>query len=79
MANVFQMIATNREHPRFEESIVNSDFHISTSSDEGRTLCGIQLDGDDGVAPGETIQGVVTCPSCYGTIEEIKAIKKWRW
>jgi hypothetical protein len=77
MANVFQIIATDKYHPSFETDIVNVDYHAEISTAGPRTVCGIQLDGEDGVAAGPTKAGPVTCPLCHSIIKEIKAMRKW--
>jgi hypothetical protein len=73
MAKVFEMIATNEEDKHYEDSIPNSGFHVQ-SPIEYRTLCGIQMDGDDGVASGRTQEGRVTCPICLAIIEYCQTI-----
>jgi len=77
MARVFQMIATDRDHECFEPPLIDGTYHVEAKYHGPRTLCGIQLDGDDGVAGGEVIEGPVTCRGCLLLIREIKAIKKY--
>lgn len=78
MAEVFQMVATDKNHPAFEPGLINGDYHAAISGDSIRTICGIQLDGEDGVAAGPTKEGPVTCGICYSIIEEIKSIRNWK-
>lgn len=77
MATVFQFIATDAEHENFESELLNGDWHVGLSLDN-RTVCGIQLDGDDGYAAGPEKTGVVTCPICLCIIDEIKGIRNWK-
>ena len=77
MAQVFQLIATDRNHRHFEEVLADDTWHVSLRRGDGRTLCGVQMDGEDGIGPGPCKNGPVTCPICRGTIEEIQAIKDW--
>ncbi len=78
MARVFQMVITNKNEPFFERETVDGSFHVEISYAGPRTLCGIQLDGDDGIAAGPEIQGRVTCFGCLSIISEIKKLRKWR-
>jgi hypothetical protein len=71
---VFQMIATDRDHLYFEEAMIDGTYHVEVSHAGPRTLCGIQLDGDDGVAGGQRIEGKVTCLGCLSVIRDIKAM-----
>ncbi len=76
MTIVVQLIITDADNRHFEPGLINGDWHASLSIDN-RTVCGIQLDGDDGYA-GEAAEGVVTCPICLVIIEEIKAMRNWK-
>lgn len=77
MAKVIQMVATNPNDRHFAGDLVNDLWHLPIATAGPRTLCGIQLDGDDGVAGGDEKEGRVTCLVCQGTIREIKAIRNW--
>ena len=77
MAQVFQMIAIDRDHLHFEPDIVDETYHVAVEYSGSRTLCGIQLDGEDGVAGGEVIEGPVTCRGCLLLIREVKAIRNY--
>lgn len=77
MARVFRMIATDRDHDYFEPSLIDGTYHVATIYGGPRTLCGIQLDGDDGVDGGEEVEGPVTCHGCLLLIREIKAIENY--
>jgi predicted Fe-S protein YdhL (DUF1289 family) len=74
MMRVFQMIATDKNHEYFESALIDGAYHVAVQYAGPRTLCGIQLDGEDGVADGEVIEGKVTCRGCFLLIEEIKAM-----
>jgi hypothetical protein len=79
MANVVKIIATNESDRHFEPELLNSDWHGVVSYGLGpRTVCGIQLEGDDGYAGGESKRGFITCPACLGIVREIKAIQHWQ-
>lgn len=80
MAKVFKIIQTenNREFELFGASLVTNDNHVALSYAGPRTVCGIQLDGDDGIASGDTFEGEITCISCYRIIVEIKSIRNWQ-
>lgn len=80
MAEVFQIVATNAEDRHFEPDLVRSgEWHAAISAGTGpRTICGIQLEGDDGYSSGETKQGRVTCFGCRSLLAEIQAIKNWK-
>lgn len=79
MADVFQIIATDKDHEWYDESLVESgEWHAGYSIDDPRTVCGIQLMGEDGIAPGPIKKGKVTCPVCIAVMTQIKAIKNWK-
>lgn len=77
MANVFQIIASDKDHPSFEPDLILADYHVEIGTAGARTVCGIQLEGEDGVTAGPIKVGPVTCPICRNIIKEIKAIRKW--
>lgn len=77
MAKVFQIIATSSEGLA-EEAVQNGTWHAAISSDAPRTVCGIQLEGDDGIASGPDKEGKVTCQTCRKLIDQIQSIKNWR-
>jgi len=79
MVRVFKFVPTEEWVDRVNLSeLINDDLHTSISYTESQTLCGIQLDAEDGIKPGECINGPVTCAICLSIIEEIKSIRKWR-
>ncbi len=80
MAKVVQIVATNHLHKNFEASLVESgEWHaITSATDAVRTVCGIQLEGDDGYSGGHTKEGKVTCHLCRNIIADIQSIKNWR-
>lgn len=79
MAEIVQIIATNKSDRNFEPQIVNDDWHGVISYGLGpRTVCGIQLEGDDGYTGGESKNGFITCHVCLGIVREIKAIQRWQ-
>lgn len=78
MATVFQIVATN-ENGLSETGIVGTgEWHASVSIDDPRTVCGIQLMGEDGYCAGPDKQGRVTCGICRSVIEQVQAIKQWK-
>jgi hypothetical protein len=77
MAKVFQIVASGEDSLRFADDLVNGDWHADLRL-TNTTVCGIQLDGDDGVTPGRSKEGEVTCLTCRSIIEEIQSIKNWR-
>lgn len=76
MARVFQIIATNENDRHFEPQLINGEWHTAIQGD--RSLCGIQLDGDDGYWLSEYREGVVTCPQCLFVIRGVKKIRNWQ-
>ena len=80
MATVFQIISTGEYTGVFFDSdLVESGYwHAGDSVDDPRTICGVQLVGEDGIAAGPTKEGKVTCPTCRKIIKQIQAIKNWR-
>ena len=76
MAKVFQIIQIN-DDKHFESALVNGAWHFGIHSDAARTVCGIQLEGDDGIAAGPERDGTVTCLLCREVISQIKALDKW--
>lgn len=78
MATVVQIIATNENDPHFEANMVNNDWHAMYFIDAPRTVCGVQLEGDDGYAPGPEKSGRVTCEACRIALDQIQSIKRWR-
>lgn len=58
MANVFQVIAKDKEDRWFDKDLVDSgDWHAKMSIDDPRTVCGIQLVGEDDIAQGAIKEG----------------------
>jgi hypothetical protein len=79
MARVFQIVATNQQDSHFEKDIVDSgEWHAGISYDAPRTICGIQLEGDDGYAQGPEKSGRVTCQTCRTIIEQVQRIRAWK-
>lgn len=79
MAKVVQIITTDSSHSHYEPDIIEGDWHATMGCcDAHRTVCGIQLEGDDGYGPSDEREGKVTCPICRNIIEEIQQIKRWR-
>ena len=78
MAKVFQMIASDPGNRHFESQIVNGAWHAFLSYAGPSTVCGIQLDGDDGLMPGPGKEGKVTCAVCRAIIAEIQSIRDWK-
>jgi len=70
---VFQLIATNPEDLHFEINLIDDTYHAAITITH-RTVCGVQLDGDDGIGAENTVDGEVTCRVCKSIIEEIKAM-----
>ena len=77
MARVFQIIATDAEHEHFEPQILDSGWHSGIVHDDFRTVCGIQMAGEDGYCAGDEVEGRVTCPICRLIIGQIKKIRSW--
>lgn len=77
MARVFQLIKSKEDHKRFDPGLVNGDWHAPIAY-TGTTVCGVQLDGDEGIITGPAKNGVITCPGCLAIVSEIKAIRGWR-
>lgn len=80
MAKIVQIVATNADHADFEKELVDSgDWHaMMTAGDACRTVCGVQLEGDDGYHSGPERKGRVTCQVCRAILEDIQSIKRWR-
>lgn len=72
MAKIFQIVESE------DDSLLNEWWHVAVSYPWAHTVCGVQLEGDDGVVAGKEKNGIATCPVCIGIIEEIKAIRNWR-
>jgi hypothetical protein len=77
MAQVFQFVATGEDVPHADLSMIDGSWHVAEPI-ESRSLCGIQMDGDDGYAPGENKNGRVTCHHCRKIIETVQQIEDWR-
>lgn len=80
MADILKLVDLNKDHPMYERSVVeDGDWHafIGLGGDL-RTVCGIQLDGDDGYGPGPVHKGPVTCDHCRTVIVQIKKMRNWR-
>jgi hypothetical protein len=72
MSKVIKIIATNENDKNFEAQLVNDEWHGFIEFPEMRTICGIQLQGDDGYAGSDEADGNITCGICTGIIEAIK-------
>lgn len=72
MATIIQIIESD------EPGLVDEEWHAVTVYPYPHTVCGVQLEGEDGVMESESKQGKVTCHVCRAIIEEIQAIKKWQ-
>ena len=78
MASVIQLIETDAD-ARIDGGLVEeAEWHAMYSVGDPTTVCGVQLMGEDGIAPGPERQGRVTCGTCRQIIEQIQAIKDWR-
>lgn len=78
MAEVLRLVATDRGNPGFDEHLIDGSWHATYIPDAWRTVCGVQLEGDDGIGPGSSKQGRVTCDQCRNILEQIQSIKSWR-
>ena len=80
MAKIVQIVATDPDNPNFEADLAEAGtWHaIATAGDAVRTVCGVQLEGDDGYGPGDDKEGKVTCQLCRSILADIQAIKGWR-
>ena len=74
MARVIQII----EAESVDENLVNGAWHSAVSYPYPHTVCGVQLEGEDGVKASPEIEGRVTCRVCISVITEIKALRKWK-
>lgn len=72
MARIIQIIRAD------DESIITEEWHAVKAFPYNSTVCGLQLEGEDGVETSKEISGVVTCGTCYRIIEEIKSIRGWK-
>lgn len=77
MAKVIQIIPSGEINKHFEPDLIDGLWHVVVATAGPRTLCGIQLDGDDGIMGGEEQVGRVTCQTCRNLIKEVKAIRNW--
>lgn len=71
VATIFQIIKA------FDNGLVDGEWHTYVMFPYPHTVCGIQLEGEDGVVAGPEYQGRVTCSTCRRILEEIQSIKKW--
>ena len=79
MATVVKIITIDNNNRHFESHLVDGTWHaIISYGDAIRTVCGVQLEGDDGYGPGPEKQGAVTCQGCRAIIGEIQKIKGWK-
>ena len=72
MAKVIQIIESD------EDALVDGKWHAALIYPYPHTICGVQLEGEDGVVPSDEKDGKVTCTGCRTIIEEIQQIKNWR-
>jgi len=75
MAKVLQIESVGNA---VDENYVNGAWHAVLAYPYPHTVCGIQLEGEDGVIASKEVDGVVTCNVCIGIISETKAIRKWK-
>lgn len=73
MARVIQII----EHDEGSH-IVDGLWHAIVNFPYPRTVCGLQLEGEDGCVTSPEIEGRVTCGTCQREIEQIKSIRNWK-
>ena len=78
MARIIQIIATDENDRYFESALIDGAWHGIIFYPEPRTVCGVQLDGDDGIGATDAIEGKITCKICRGVVAEIQSIKKWK-
>lgn len=71
MAKVIQIIEATKE-----DEI--SAWHAIVSYPYPHTVCGVQLEGEDGVVSSPEVEGRVTCLVCQSIIVEIKSIRNWK-
>jgi hypothetical protein len=77
MAQVFQFVATGEDVPHADLSVVGGGvWHVAGPIDN-HSLCGTQMDGDDGYMPGPAKSGRVTCWQCREIIAAVKKIRGW--
>jgi hypothetical protein len=67
---VFKFKATDRTNKHFDDSIVD-DGRTHAALNGERTLCGIQMDGDDGYTPGEFVNEELTCALCLRVVDAV--------
>lgn len=80
MATVVKFAATNAMNKHYEDNIVDAgQWHaFITAGDDPRTICGIQMNGEDGYAPLHEKNGKVTCMTCRSLLEAYQSIKNWK-
>jgi len=80
MATVVQFGATDAKHKCYEPNTAESgEWHaFVTAGDDPRTICGIQMNGEDGYAPLYEKEGKVSCITCRSLLEAYQAIKNWK-
>ena len=61
-----------------EEGISLDEWHAVVSYPYPRTVCGLQLEGEDGERHLPEVEGRVTCGTCLREIEQIKSIRNWK-
>ncbi|WP_166485931.1 hypothetical protein [Rhodoferax ferrireducens] len=63
MAEVFQIVATDASDKNFEPDAVERGYwHAATTAEDApQKICGIQVEGEGGYAPGPSKHGRVTC------------------
>lgn len=75
MAKVVKFVPTNEETTWGNSlNLLNNDTHATSGE---RTLCGVQLDGDDGIKP-LFFDCHVTCEICIGIIKDVKKLRRWQ-
>ncbi len=69
---VVQIVTLDSDDPYYEANIVTDHWHGVLSYAGPRTICGIQLDNEDGYGPSPSQKDKpVTCPHCITIINEI--------
>jgi hypothetical protein len=72
MAKVIQIVESD------EDALVDGEWHAILMYPYQHTVCGVQLEGEDGVMASPERNGKVTCTGCRRTIDEIQKIKNWK-
>lgn len=69
---VVQIVTLDSDAKYYESNIITDHWHGILSYSGPRTICGIQLDNEDGYGPGvPQMASRVTCSHCITIINEI--------